>query len=167
MKILDPNFKKNYKPYVIQSLLAMFSTILILLTLQAVASAVIVASIGSSIFILFTMPTNKTIRKRNIMGGYLIGILCGISMAYLINNHNFLLNLIGEFPSKVFFTSISVGLSIFLMVIFNFEHPPATGIALGLAIKPYNEWTILFILVSGLILTSIRELFGKRLKKLL
>ncbi len=166
MEIFDKKFKKNMKYYLLQSFFATLCTFVILIALGTIAPAVIVASIGSSIFILFAMPHSKTIRKRTIMGGYIVGILCGVLMSLFINRMNFLSGLVGGFPAKVIFTSLGVGLSIFLMVIFNFEHPPATGIALGLAIQPFNEWTILFILASGLILSGVKNVFGKKMKTL-
>ncbi len=167
MEIIDKNFKKNKKYYILQSLFASICSFIILIALGTIAPAVIVASIGSSIFILFAIPHAKTIRKRNLMGGYIIGIICGTLMALFIQRLNFLSGLVGEFPAKVIFTSIGVGLSIFLMVLFNCEHPPATGIALGLAIQPFNEWTILFILVSGLVLSGVKKTFGKKMKNLI
>ncbi|MDD3626504.1 MAG: HPP family protein [bacterium] len=165
MKIFDPKFKSNLKYYILQSIFATICTFIIL-TVMGQFAPIIVASIGSSIFLLFVMPRSKTARRRSIMGGYLIGTACGMLMSYFIVNLNFFNSIFGELESRVIFTSIGVGLSIFLMVILDVEHPPASGIALGLAFQHYNEWTILFILVSGLLLSSIRNLFGHKLKDL-
>ena len=63
--------------------------------------------------------------------------------------------------------ALSVGLSIFAMVVTNSQHPPATGAALGLVVHPWDYKTVLFVLVSVVVLSSVRTLLGDRLKNLL
>lgn len=55
--------------------------------------------------------------------------------------------------------AIAIGLSMFLMVIFNFEHPPATALALGLVTEGYDIRTIIIVFMISGILLLVRRLF--------
>lgn len=167
MKIFDKNLRKNYKSYLFQSLLAFICTFILLTALGTIAEAAIVASIGSTIFIVFAIPHSITAHRRNLMGGYLVGTGCGLFFSFLFTHSQFLLSIMSYELLKIIMASLSVGASIFLMVITDSEHPPAAGIALGFAIQDYNEWTILFVLGSGLILTWIRSLLLPKMKDLM
>lgn len=159
LKFIDPKFSHNIKQYLFQSFLAFLFSFLLLLTFGTITEAAIVASIGSTIFIVFALPSAATAKKRNIIGGYLIGTFSGLTMSFLIKHLTFL----GDTFTTVLFASLAIGLSIFLMVIFDAEHPPASGIALGLAVQHYNEWTILFVLGSALILAGTKKILKKHL----
>nr|NKB47258.1 hypothetical protein [Legionellales bacterium] len=50
------------------------------------------------------------------------------------------------------FGALAVGMSIFIMVIFNVEHPPATALALALII---NSWTVYSLVVTMLAIIMI------------
>ena len=59
--------------------------------------------------------------------------------------------------------AISVGLSIFAMVISDTEHPPAAGTALGVATKGFNMHVILGVLLFAILFSIIRWLLRNRL----
>jgi CBS-domain-containing membrane protein len=61
---------------ILQSFLATLSvfTVLYFLSMQNV---VIIASIGATAFIVFTMPDNITAQPRNVIGGQLVGLFFG------------------------------------------------------------------------------------------
>ena len=63
--------------------------------------------------------------------------------------------------------ALSVGLSIFLMVATNTQHPPAAGTVLGLVINGWNWPAVAFVLISALILTIHRLMLGSSLISLL
>lgn len=167
MHIFDKNWKKNYKAYLFQSFLALICTFFILIALGTIAEAAIVASIGSSIFIVFAIPHSRTAFRRNLMGGYLVGTGCGLFFSFLLFQFRPQVHFVSEDILMIIFASLAVGFSIFFMAITDTEHPPAAGIALGFTIQNYNEWTILFVMGSGLILTWIRNILLPRMRNLL
>ena len=144
-------FRLLWKHYIYQSFFAALTLALVILVLN-VEHAVIVASIGATAFIVFTMPRNITAKPRRVIGGHIVGLVCG-SLVSLIP-HSMLL-----FSIMVY--SLAVGLSIFMMVALDFEHPPASGTALGVAISGFSL-DIMLAVVTGSILLSLAHRFLRR-----
>ena len=134
---------RSWKNYIFQSLLATMTTFIVLLLLS-MEQAVIIASIGATAFIVFAMPTSITARPRNVIGGYLIGLLCG-SICALIPQPSSLHSVIAY--------SLAVGLSFFVMVIADAEHPPASGTALGVAITGFSLDVMVAVITSAVVLS--------------
>ena len=63
--------------------------------------------------------------------------------------------------------ALSVGMSIFLMVITDTEHPPAAGTALGLVIPGWSWSAVVFIMSSAVILSLLRIALRRKLVNLL
>ena len=153
---LTGKLKAYWKNYVWQSALATAAvfTVLLFLTIE---QAVIVASMGATAFIVFTMPKSVTARPRNVIGGHLVGLLCGSACAFFPH------------PSpmhSVAAYSLAVGLSVFLMVATDTEHPPASGTALGVAVAGFS-WRIAMAVATGAaILSLVHSLLRPYLKDL-
>ena len=154
--ILDKKLSTHWKAYIFQSLYATLTVFLVIFMLQ-LEHAEIVASIGASAFIVFVSPKSEAAQKRNLIGGHAIGLIVG-SLFSLIP-HNTILSC-----SAVF--AFSVGLTIFLMVITDTEHPPAAGTALGVAIIGLSPILIVSMVTSIGILALIQHLFRNRLVNL-
>ena len=75
-------FPRLWKNYLYQSLFAAVVVFIILLILS-IENAVVIASIGASAFIAFTMPRQNFSRPRYLIGGYIVGILCLIGSSSL------------------------------------------------------------------------------------
>jgi CBS-domain-containing membrane protein len=60
--------------------------------------------------------------------------------------------------------AVSVGLVILLMGLTDTEHPPAAGIAIGMAGRSWDIQTSLTIIMAVLILALIRVMFSKYIK---
>jgi CBS-domain-containing membrane protein len=144
-------FPELWKNYLYQSFLAtvVVFLVLVLLTME---HTVVIASIGATAFIVFTMPKNTTARPRRIIGGHFTGLVAG-SLCFLIPHSSTLMT--------VLILSIAVGISICLMVALDFEHPPASGTALGVALTGFSVDIFIAILTSVVIL-SIAHRFAKR-----
>jgi CBS-domain-containing membrane protein len=65
-----------WKNYFYQSFLATVVVFIVLLLLN-MEHAVVIASIGATAFIVFTMPRNITTAPRRVIGGHLIGLFSG------------------------------------------------------------------------------------------
>ena len=60
----------------------------------------------------------------------------------------------------------AVGLTILAMGLTDTEHPPAAGIALGMAGRPWELNIFVYILIAVLILGIIRFIFNKLIKEI-
>jgi CBS-domain-containing membrane protein len=145
-----------WKNYVFQSLFATLVIFIVLLLLN-LRQAVIIASIGATTFIVFAMPKSITARPRSVIGGHLVGLFWG-SLCSLIPQ-----------PSHLYATmvyALAVGLTIFIMVIIDTEHPPAAGTALGVAITGFSLNVTLTVISSVVILSLVHHFFKRYLKDL-
>ncbi|MBN1871494.1 MAG: HPP family protein [Candidatus Omnitrophica bacterium] len=149
-------FKAHWQNYIFQVLFATISTFFVLLTLK-LQQAVIVASIGSTAFIVFAMPKSITAQPKNIIGGYIAGISVG-SLCSLVPHMSLL--------HSMFLYAAAVGLSIFAMVLTDTEHPPASGAALGIAMLGFSLKVVLAAMTSVLILALIHNVFKDYLRDL-
>ena len=144
-------FRSLWKSYLLQSLMAtlVVATVFIVLPIEDV---VIISSLGSTAFIIFTMPKSKSANPRRVIGGHVIGLVCGSLLS--ITPHTTLSLAITAY-------SLAVGLSIVLMVALDFEHPPASGTALGVAIVGSSPQIVLTVLTGSIVL-SIAHVFLKK-----
>ncbi|MFQ6122017.1 MAG: HPP family protein [Dehalococcoidales bacterium] len=149
-------FPRLWKNYLYQSLLAMVVVFIVLLLLT-VEHAVVIASIGSTAFIVFTMPRNITAKPRRVIGGHLVGLLSGSLCALIPHSSIF---------SSIIVYSLAVGIAIFLMVALDVEHPPAGGTALGIAITGFSYNVATAILTSSIILALAHRFSVRFLKDL-
>ncbi|HAV10714.1 MAG TPA: HPP family protein [Dehalococcoidia bacterium] len=144
-------FRISRKYYICQSLVATVVVLIVFLILTE-NHAVVVASLGSTAFIIFAMPRSITAEPRRVIGGHLMGIISGSLFAFIPQ-----LSLI---PSAIIY-SIAVGISIFLMVSTKTEHPPASGTALGIALNGLTVSVALAVVISAALL-SVSHYFLKR-----
>lgn len=159
MHLIDDKFKKNKKKYILQCLLATLIVLVLSAVLDIVLQTAIIASVGATVFIVYTMPHTKRSRIRYIVGGYTIGIIVGASMHYASY-------LSSPFLKSVF-VALGVGLVIFLMVVTNTEHPPAAAVAMGIIIEGVDTYTVFVIYLSIAIVLVGKELLKKWLIDLL
>jgi len=160
MRFIDRKFRRNVGRYLFQCALATGAVLLILLVLDVITQAVIIASLGASSFIAFTMPHANVSRPRYLVGGYVCGMAAGVAM-------NSLGDAVGDpvlggwtLRGDVLFGAASVGLAIFLMVVTNTEHPPAAGLALGVVLAQWNTLALVVPLV-GIVALSLARLVMK------
>ena len=149
-------FRLYWKHYVLQSILATCSVFIVLYFLS-LQEAVIVASIGATAFIVFTMPNNITAQSRNVIGGHLIGLFYGFLFSLI--PHSALI-------FSILIYSLAVGASIFTMVVTDTEHPPAAGTALGVVITGIRLDVLTTVVLSIIILSLIHRFFKPYLRDL-
>ena len=83
MRILGEKFRKNIIGDIFQCALAAIAVFIVLLVFDVVTNAVIIAALGSSTFIAFTMPEAQLSKPRIMIGGYIVGIAVGCICHYL------------------------------------------------------------------------------------
>ena len=155
IKMLE-EFRLYWKHYIIQSLLATLSVFIVLYFLS-LQKAVIIASIGATAFVVFTMPDNITAQARNVIGGHLVGLFFGFVFSL--------------FPQpaltfSLFIYSVAVGASILTMVVTDTEHPPAAGTALGVVMTGISLDVLIAVVLSVVMLSLIHRFFKPYLRDL-
>ena len=159
-RIVDDKFKKNKLQYFVQSMLAGCAVVAALFFFDVVTRPIIIASFGASAFIVFTRPHQKIASLRNVLGGYIAGIIVGMIIHYII----IIPAVENEFTVRVMYIisgGIAVFSAMFLMSIFDIEHAPAASIALGLVLNNWDAKTIIYILIGITIVSCIKQ-FTKR-----
>ena len=149
-------FRIYWKYYLLQSILATLA-IFVVLYFLSLQHSVIIASIGATAFIVFTMPDNITAQAWNVIGGHLVGLIFG-----------FLFSLIAHptLMSSIVIYSLAVGSTIFIMVVTDTAHPPAAGTALGVAMTGISPDVFVTIIISIVILSLIHHFFKPYLRDL-
>jgi len=145
-------FKRLWKYYLLQSLLAAFALFILVLVLGK-ERIVVISAMGATAFIVFAMPTSVSAQTRNVIGGHLVGLACG-AVFYFTSLPYFL-----EYP-------LAVGIAIFLMVTLDVEHPPAAGTALAVVINEVSLNAFIVIMVSAVVLSQCRYYLRRYLKDL-
>ena len=77
---IDSKFLKHWRKYLIQSSYAVATVLFITITLSN--SQVIIASIGATEFIVFTMPNNIANEPKCIIGGHFLGFFIGSCLQF-------------------------------------------------------------------------------------
>ncbi|HSL93129.1 MAG TPA: HPP family protein [Bacillota bacterium] len=154
--ILDEKFLENKGRYLVQCAMAFLTILIILLVLNVFEQTALIASLGASAFIVFAMPGSYSAKPRSIIGGYFFGITTGV-----------LFNVVARLPyirslpisavlEYTFFSAVAVGLTMLAMVVFNVEHPPAAGMALGLVLQNWQVPSLALVIVAVLMLSAVR-----------
>jgi len=148
--------REHWKNYVFQSLIATLVIFAVLLILS-MEQAVIIASIGATTFIVFATPNSPTAKPWNVIGGHVVGLLCGAACGFI--PHSSLLAMAAVY-------ALAVGLSIFVMVVIDTEHPPAAGTALGIAMAGVSLEAAAAIITSAVVLSLAHHVCRRHLKDL-
>jgi len=148
----DPKFCRHPARYVAQCGIATLAVLIVLVALDHMKHTVLIASLGASTFIAFTMPHVESSRPRYLIGGYIVGtcvgcfwsaatVLLGPAMGGALDG-----------APVILFGAVATGSAIFLMVVTQTEHPPAAALALGYVL---NEWDLLTVIVVLAGITAI------------
>lgn len=166
-RLLDRKIRRRWRSYLFQCGLSTVALLVILLVEDVVLRAAIVVAIASTAFIVFVIPHSVASSPQRVIGGHVVAVIVGSIFSALL-----LIPELGELAtdSKLILDAIaavSVGTSIFLMVITNTEHPPAAGTTLGLVVGGWTFSAVVFILTGAVILSIVHMLLKPRLTNLL
>lgn len=148
-----------------QPLAAMVFMGIVLFFLNLVATSAILwavgaGSIASSCFVVFAHPSGKTSDPKSIVGSYAVAILTGEFINFIAGYfpifHGVFLETTNIYALGCL-AAFTVGLAIFLMVLFNLEHPPATGMALVLVLDIRDYRTLVVVFLAAVLLALIRK----------
>jgi len=168
VKFFDAKFRRIPGHYMLQSLLATVAIAVALTIMDAVEHTALIASLGASAFIAFTMPKAHVSEPRYLVGGYVVGVVVGV--AFGLTFQWLALPAAGHTRevAEIALGGLAVGVAIFVMVVTNCEHPPAAGVALGLVVNQTWDWlTIVVILAAICSLSLVKWLLRRFLRNLL
>jgi len=159
----DRKFMTHKARYIVQCCLATVCILVVLVILKAISNAAVIVALGASTFTVFAAPTAKLARPRYLIGGYIVGLLVGTAFFWLsrvlpVPEIPYL----HSFPYLVY-GAPAVGVTMFVMVITNTEHPPGASLALGLVLGEWNTLTIVVALTGIIVLCVLKWLLRKQL----
>ncbi len=149
---IKSKFKKLWKYYILQSLLATIVLFILVLVLGR-HKLVVISSMAATTFIVFAMPKAVSAKTKNIVGGHLIGLASGAIFYFTT------LPFWVEYP-------LTVGFVFLLMVVLDVGHPPAAGTALAVVINEVSLGAFITIMLSAVILSQCRYYLRGYLKDL-
>jgi CBS-domain-containing membrane protein len=167
-KFFDAKFRRIPGHYVVQCLMATVAIGVVLVLMDAVEQTALIASLGASAFIAFTMPQAHVSEPRYLIGGYIVGVVVGVAFGLTYRWLDLPAEGASQEVAHVVLGGLAVGVAIFLMVVTNTEHPPAAGIALGLVInQTWDALTLVVILSAICSLSLVKWLLRRYLRNLL
>ncbi len=156
-RLVDPKFRRHPTRYIAQCGIATVTILIVLLLLDAMHQTVLIASLGASAFIAFTMPHVNASKRRFLIGGYIVGTAVGCAWATVAS----VVALAGIWsspaPLLIVCGALATGSAILAMVITQTEHPPAAALALGYVLNEWDLLTILVILAGILAISTVKE----------
>ena len=166
-QLLDQYINSKWTSYLFQCCLATLSLLIILLVGDTLMKGAIVVGVASSAFTVFVLPNSIAATPRKVIGGHIVAALVGAFIISLLNIPGFTGYMENSRHIIDLAAALSVGLSIFAMVVTNTEHPPAAGTSLGLVIYGFDWGSIIFILTAALALSALRIALRPKLINLL
>ena len=155
--LIDEKFRQQPLKYALQCGIAMLTLIIVLFFLNVLTHTALIASLGATVFTVFSRPNSYFSKTRTLLGGYTIGIASGVFMSMVYGK----LCTVGDFGYSRFIfaaaAAAAVGIAILFMVILNMEHAPAAGIALGLVVNQWDIFNLQFIILSVLIIALVKR----------
>ncbi|MDL2233424.1 HPP family protein [Ruminococcaceae bacterium OttesenSCG-928-L11] len=146
-----------------QCLVAGLFILAVYLVADALGSGLVGASIGASTFIAFAYPQAESSHPRYMIGGYATSILAGAVCSGLLS----LLGGAGAaFPLHAVLCALAVFLTVFCMVLLDFQHPPAAALAIFITESSSPLVAGLFSLVAVVLLCLLKRAMKKILVNL-
>lgn len=158
--------------FFMQLLAAVLYVLVVLITLDIISESPVMWAVGSSslassAYLIFATPSSHSASAKRLVGAYIIALICGMVVRHLniwlLQQHDgvLLLGLTHDPHMYWLSASVSVGISMFLMLLFSLEHPPAAGMAMLLVIEQRSYVSILTIFCLVLLL-AVLKLFMRR-----
>ncbi len=131
--LLDPKFRHRYEQCFLRAFLAFVAMAIILLFVESPSSAAIAAGLGSSVVGIFINPNGATARLRAMVGGDTMALLLGSVFSFILFAGSIETFTVDHSQFHALIMALSVGLLFLVMAITDTDHPPAGGIAIGMA----------------------------------
>ena len=164
---INPHFRRYFLRFFFQTIFIVVFMLFVMVALiygrtkpMDVLSAIGASSVAASAFIVFALPASQVSMPHRIFGSYVIAIICGISWHFLIPYINDIFP-IGAMPARCVASAFSTGCTMLLMAMLDFEHPPAMGLALGLVMDVWDDWTLFIVIIAVLMLCVLKVMLRR------
>jgi hypothetical protein len=165
--LLDPKFRRHYRQYFFQALLATVAMACILLFVDSLSTAAIAAGLGSSVVGIFINPSGATARLRAVVGGHTMALLIGSVFSVILFAGPMESFIASHSQYHAIAMALSVGALILVMAVTDTEHPPAAGIAIGMSSREWTPEIFSAILGALFLLAAIKLVLRQHLRDLL
>jgi len=165
--LLDPKFRLKFRQYFFQAALATIAMAVILLFVDSLSTAAIAAGLGSSVIGIFINPTGATARIRAVVGGHTMALLLGSVFSLILFAGGIESFIADHSRFHALMMALSVGMLILIMAITDTEHPPAAGIAIGMASREWTPEVFGAILGAAALLGATKLVLKRNLQDLL
>ena len=139
------------KHHLISGLFAGSAILLLALLTRHTEVGFMIAPFGASAFLVFAFSESPVTRPRNILGGYLLSALIGVTAHWLL-------------PDSDLMMALALALAVFTMLSLGVAHPPAAGVPI-LAYLTHASWS--FVLAPVLAGAVIIALMGEGYRRML
>ncbi|NNC64042.1 MAG: HPP family protein [Gammaproteobacteria bacterium] len=140
---------------------------IVLVVLDVLTQTVLIASLGATAFISFTMPNAQSSKPRYLIGGYAAGTLVGVTVSVVVSWIQITHGIGPERFIVISGAAIATGLAMFLMVATDTEHPPAAAVALGFVLNSWDLRSIVVVLIGVSCISIFKEAYKHRMMNLL
>ncbi len=167
LAIIDPQFRRQPRHYLVQGGLATIGMFAVLLFVDSFSDAALVAALGASVVIIFVHPTSKLDAPRALVGGHLLGLLVGSVFSLVLFAPPVSVLLEGMSALRDLALAASVGAVIVLMAITDTEHPPAGGTVLGMSTRVFDPSIFAIIIGAVIVLAVTKRVLRRYLRDLI
>lgn len=165
--LLDPKFRRHYRRYIFQALLATATMTVVLLFVDSLSTAAIAAGLGSSVVGIYINPSGATARVRAVIGGHTMALIIGSALSFILFSGSMESFTLSHTEFHTLVMAVSVGLLILVMAVTDTEHPPAAGIAIGMTSREWTPEVFWAILGALVLLGAIKLILRRHLRDLL
>lgn len=151
--------KKNKitRNHIVQSVIVGIYILLVFGAMHSFDSELSIASLGASAFIAFSSPLSETSRPRFFIGGYCVGIICGLFCRFIM---------ISLLPTDVIACALAVIFSMILMIALDLKHPPSSALAVAVVTSDKPVLLSCAALICIAALCGLKQLLKKYLHDL-
>jgi CBS-domain-containing membrane protein len=166
LKLLNVQFREHWLRFVTQTLMIVVFMFFVMMALifgekghqLDVLTAIGASSLSASAFIVFALPSGAVAQPHRVLVSYVIAMVCGVSWHFFIPYIGAALPITSG-VAACFGSALAAGCTMLLMAAFDFEHPPAMGLSVGLAMDVWDWWTLCVVLVGILVLCFAKYVF--------
>jgi CBS-domain-containing membrane protein len=153
--LLDRNFLRRPKRYVLQSVLATLTIAAVIAVQDSVSNVALTSAMAASAFIVFQMPHSRFARPRRVIGGHLVAVIVGLAAAFVA--HSVLSQGSDSGLATDMTAAVALGTTLLAMAMTDTEHPPGAATVVGVVFSPNPLESGLLILGGALALSAIHH----------
>jgi CBS-domain-containing membrane protein len=154
--LVDRNFLRRPKSYVVQAVMATVTLAIVIAIQDTVSSIGVTTAVGASAFIVFQMPHSGMAQPRRVVGGHLVAVIVGLTATALAHE------VLGEpYDGSLavdIIAACALGIAMLTMAMTDTEHPPGAATVVSLVLRPEAIESSALILTSAVALATIHHL---------